>query len=79
MSAETYTREYFRNQVAELTQRWGEKKFWKNPDAASIAAQAISRVYLHTEDGEKDADVYAFAIRELAMRESYMAILEAKR
>lgn len=75
---ETYTREYFRSQVAELTQRWGEKSFWANPNAASIAAQAISHVYLRTEDGEEDADIYAFAMRELAMRELYMAILEVR-
>jgi hypothetical protein len=75
----TYTRDYFRAQVAELTHRLGTKSFWQNPDAPFIAAHAISKVYLHTEDGEEDADIYAFAIREIAMRHSYVMLLQTRR
>lgn len=73
-AAPTFSREYFRSQVAELTHRLGTRSFWANPDAPFIAAHAISKVYLHTHGGEEDADIYAFAIREIAMRHAYMAV-----
>lgn len=74
----TYSAEYFRSQVAELIEKMGTKAFWRNPEAPTLAAKAIATVYLDSEDREDNRIAFEFALRELAMRNIYMTLLDRK-
>jgi hypothetical protein len=73
----SFSREYFRQQVVELRERFGTRTFWQDPDAARKAAFALSYCYLYLEGEPTDDDAILLGstLDELTRREVLVALM----